>query len=46
MKDLVGAAYWLLVGALVAPTLYFAFFYPVPPYLLLILIAMGIVGCC
>ena len=44
MKDLVGAAYWVLVGALVAPTLYFTFFYPVPPYLLLIPIAMGITG--
>ena len=30
MKDLVGAAYLVLVGALVVPAYYFAFSYPVP----------------
>ncbi len=44
MKDLVGAAYWVLVGALVVPALYFTFFYPVPAYLVLIPMAMGIIG--
>jgi hypothetical protein len=44
VRDLVGAAYWVLVGALVVPALYFTLFYPGPAYLLLIPIAMGIVG--
>lgn len=44
MKDLVGGAYLMLVGALVVAALYFTFFYPVPPYLVLIPIAMGISG--
>ena len=44
MRDLVGAAYWVLVGAPVVPALYFTLFYPGPAYLLLIPIAMGIVG--
>jgi hypothetical protein len=44
VKDLVGAAYWVLVGALVAPALYFTLFYPGPAYLLMIPIAMGLVG--
>lgn len=44
MKDLVGAAYWVLVGVLVVPALYFTFLYPVPAYLVLIPIAMGIIG--
>jgi hypothetical protein len=44
MKDLVGAAYWVLIGALMVPVLYFTLFYPVPPYLLLIPITMGAIG--
>ncbi len=44
MKDLVEAAYWVLVGALVVPALYFTFFYPVPAYLVLIPMALGIIG--
>lgn len=44
MKDLVGAAYWAMVGAPILPLLYLAFFYPVPPYLLLIPVAMGLLG--
>ena len=43
MKVLVAAAYWVLVGALVVPALYFTF-YPVPAYPVLIPIAMGLVG--
>jgi hypothetical protein len=44
VKDLVGAAYWVLVGAPVVPALYFTLFYPGPAYLLLIPTAMGTVG--
>ena len=33
-----------LVGVLVVPGLYFAFLYPVPAYLVLIPIAMGVIG--
>ncbi len=29
MKDLVGAAYWVLIGALMVPVLYFTSSYPV-----------------
>lgn len=43
MKDLVGAAYWVLVGALVVPALYFTLLYSGPAHLLLIPIAMGII---
>ena len=34
-RDLVGAAYWVLVRAPVVPALYFTLFYPGPAYLLL-----------
>ncbi len=44
VKDLVGAAYWVLVGALVVPALYFTLLYSGPAHLLLIPIAMGIIG--
>ena len=44
MKDLIAAAYWVLVGVLVVPALYFTFSYPLPAYLVLIPIAMGIIG--
>ena len=44
VKDLVGAAYWVVVGALVVPALYFTLLYPGPVYLLVIPIAMGIMG--
>ncbi len=44
MRDLVRAAYWVMVGALVVPTLYFTFFYPLPAYLVLVPMVMGIIG--
>ncbi len=44
MKDLLGAAYWVLVGALVVPALYFTLLYPGPAYLLMIPIALGVIG--
>lgn len=44
MRDLARAAYWVLVGALMVPALYFTLLYPGPAYLLLIPISMGLVG--
>jgi hypothetical protein len=44
VKGLVGAAYWVLVEALVVPAIYFTLLYPGPAYLLLIPTAMGIIG--
>jgi hypothetical protein len=44
VKDLVSAAYWVMVGALVMPALYFTLFFPGPAYLLLIRLTMGLIG--
>ena len=44
MKDLIGAAYWVLVGALVVPALCFTLLYHASAYLLLVPTALGLVG--
>lgn len=44
MKNLAGAAYWALVGALIVPALYFTLLSPTPAYLLLVPIVMGAAG--
>ena len=44
MRDLGGAAYWVLVGALVVPALYSTLLYPGPAYLSMIPTSIGIIG--
>jgi hypothetical protein len=44
VKDLIGAAYWVLAGALVVPATYFTLLYDAPAYLLLVPIALRLLG--